>query len=91
MLAIGAMHAIAERGLAIPEDIAVIGLDDIDLAAYLRPSLTTISQSSTEMARRGVDLLLSLLAGEPQAQSARVIIEPRLIVRRSTAPLTSQS
>jgi len=86
MLAIGAMHAIVDSGLSIPDDFAVVGLDNIDLAAYLTPPLTTISQSSTEMARRGADLLLSLLAGEPSEQVERVIIEPLLIVRGSTAP-----
>jgi LacI family transcriptional regulator len=87
LLAIGAMHALAEVGLCIPDDISVMGLDDIDLAAYFTPPLTTISQSITSMATLGVELLLDELAGRARA-SNRIVIEPTLVVRASTASPT---
>lgn len=89
MLAVGAMRAIVESGRRIPADISVLGLDDIDLAAYVSPTMTTISQSSAEMAERGVELLLALLAGQEPEEIERVVLKPRLIVRASTAAVAS--
>lgn len=83
LLALGAMRALSEAGLRIPADVSMMGLDDIDIAAYLTPPLTTISQSAEHMATLGVEVLLDLLAGrEPPA--VRTVIEPRLVVRGST-------
>jgi LacI family transcriptional regulator len=99
LLAIGAMRALADAGLRVPEALSVVGLDDIDVAAYLTPALTTISQSSAEMARQGVKLLMRLLTGggpaqpelEPELEpdSERIVVKPELIVRGSTAPAPS--
>ena len=86
LLAIGAMRALREAGRRIPEDASVLGIDDIELAAYLAPPLTTVSQSITEMATLGVEILFDLLAGK-EPDPPRVVIEPRLVVRESTAPL----
>jgi DNA-binding LacI/PurR family transcriptional regulator len=83
LLAIGAMRALREAGRAIPGDVSVMGLDDIELGAYLAPPLTTVSQSSAEMGTLGVELLLDLLAGEELA-TPRIVVEPRLVVREST-------
>lgn len=85
LLAIGATHALAEHGRRVPDDISVMGLDDIDLAAYFTPPLTTISQSITSMATLGVELLLDELAGR-ERESKRIVIEPTLVARASTAP-----
>ncbi len=86
-LAIGAMRALADAGLRIPQDVSVVGLDDIEVAAYLLPPLTTIRQPSAEMARQGVSLLMELLAGAPNAAAGarRVVIQPSLVVRATTA------
>jgi LacI family transcriptional regulator len=84
-LAIGAMHAIREAGLQVPNDLSVIGVDDIDVAAYQNPPLTTIRQSITELAELGLKLLLDILDGEELAQE-HVVMEPVLVERRSTAP-----
>jgi DNA-binding LacI/PurR family transcriptional regulator len=83
-LAIGAMRALREAGRRIPNDISVIGLDDIDLAKYLSPPLTTISQSIAEMAALGVQMLINLVEGRVPAEH-RIVIEPRLVARESTA------
>lgn len=86
LLAMGAMRAFEDAGRRIPADLSIISIDNIDLAAYVSPPLTTISQSLVQMATMGVQLLFDLLAGnEPDVQ--RIVIEPQLIVRRSTATL----
>ena len=86
LLAMGAMRAFQDANLRIPADLSVVSIDDIDLAAYVSPPLTTVSQSLAQMATVGVQLLFDLLAGkEPMVE--RIVIEPQLIVRRSTARL----
>jgi len=85
MLAIGAMHTLRVAGCAIPADVSVMGIDDIELAAYLWPPLTTISQSIGQMAVLGVDMLLAQMAGT-LPEPPRVQITPELVVRESTAP-----
>jgi DNA-binding LacI/PurR family transcriptional regulator len=84
-MAIGAMRAIVEAGGRVPDDISVIGLDDIEVAAFQNPPLTTVRQSFAQLATLGVQLLLDILAGKELAQP-QLLIEPELVVRRSTAP-----
>lgn len=83
-MAIGAMRAIYEVGLRVPDDISVIGLDDIELAAYQSPPLTTVRQSFTDLATRALQLLLAVLSGQEPVQP-QVVLEPSLIVRQTTA------
>ncbi len=83
-LAIGALRALREAGRSIPADVSIVSIDDIDLAEFLYPPLTTVSQSIGEMAALGVRLLLDLLAGNTPQQT-QIVIPPRLIVRESTA------
>lgn len=85
LLAVGAMHALRIAGRAIPADMSVMGIDDIELAAYLWPPLTTISQSISRMAVLGVEMLLAQMAGT-LPEPLRVQITPELVVRESTAP-----
>jgi DNA-binding LacI/PurR family transcriptional regulator len=84
-MAIGAMRALYEAGLRVPQDVSIVGLDDIEVAAYLAPPLTTIAQPFARMATLGVQLLLSLLAGD-ELTEPQIVLEPTLIVRQSTAP-----
>jgi DNA-binding LacI/PurR family transcriptional regulator len=86
LMAIGAMRAVAEAGLDVPDDISIVGVDDIQVAAFQTPPLTTIHQPFTQMAILGVQLLLDILAGKEVVQP-QVVIEPTLIVRRSTTQL----
>ncbi len=83
LMAIGAMRAIGEAGLSIPDDIALVGFDDILLASYVIPPLTTVAQPTYEMGRIAGDLLLRRL-GEPDRPPARLILPVRLVVRQST-------
>jgi DNA-binding LacI/PurR family transcriptional regulator len=85
-LAIGAMHALDEAGRRVPEDVSLISVDDIDLAAYLKPPLTTVRMPVASMAERCVQLVLDALNGAPIAEE-RIVIEPSLVLRRSTARL----
>lgn len=84
-LAIGAAHAIREANLRIPEDISIIGVDDLDVSRYLYPPLTTVQQPVAKMAQVGIDLLLRLIMGETPEQ-IHVSLSPTLVVRRSTGP-----
>lgn len=83
-MAIGAIQAIIKKGLRVPEDISVIGLDDIEVAAFQSPALTTIRQSFPEMASQCVHLLMEILDGK-ECLYPQMVIEPELIVRQSTA------
>jgi DNA-binding LacI/PurR family transcriptional regulator len=85
-LAIGAMHAAYKAGLRIPQDLSIIGLDDIEVAAFQYPPLTTVRQSFSEMARRAVNLLLLMLDNE-MLQPKQHVLEPELIARASAAAL----
>jgi len=84
LLAVGALKAIREAGLRVPEDVALVGYDDIEFAAFLEVPLTTISQRSYEIGSCGVELLLDILAnpGE-QRQRRHTVLQPRLVVRKS--------
>ena len=83
-LAIGAMRAVVEAGLRVPEDVSVVGVDDIELAPYLTPPLTTVRQSLTDVATLATKILLDLLQGDEPA-TAQVVFQPELVVRHSTA------
>ncbi len=85
-MAIGAIQACYEAGLCIPNDISVVGLDDIEVAAYQTPPLTTIRQPFVEFGTLAVRLLLEVIeTGRPS--QPQIVIEPALIERQSTAPV----
>ncbi len=87
--AIGAIRALEEDGFRVPEDVSVIGFDDIYGAAYHNPALTTIRQPLFEMGRLAAKTVLEELAGERNGHSAKVLsVEPTLIVRHSTARIS---
>jgi LacI family transcriptional regulator len=86
MAAMGAVRALHDAGLRVPEDVSVVGFDDIPSAAFQTPSLTTIRQPLHEMGRRAAELLLERICSEA-AGPARVAIKPQLIVRESTGPV----
>jgi LacI family transcriptional regulator len=82
--AIGAMRAFLDAGLRIPEDVSVVGFDDIQSAAFQNPSLTTVRQPLREMGAIAARTLLGRLAGE--RSTTPVMVEPELVVRGSTGP-----
>lgn len=84
LLAIATMQVLAERGLRIPEDVAVIGMDDTELAGVTTPPLTSVSLGASERGRAAARLLLERLA-DPTRPAQRITVQPRLTVRRSSA------
>lgn len=85
-VAIGALAAIAEAGLSVPEDISVVGFDDIPEAAYFRPALTTVHTPAKEIAHESCNLLLQLMKGETP-ESCSIFLPTQLILRQSTREL----
>ncbi|MGH9802190.1 MAG: LacI family DNA-binding transcriptional regulator, partial [Blastocatellia bacterium] len=85
--AIGAIRALGEAGLKVPEDVSVIGFDDIHAAAFHNPALTTIRQPLYQMGKLAAEHLLKRIAnGSAEPFPEMVTVEPELIVRQSTAP-----
>lgn len=82
--AIGAMLTLREAGLRVPEDVSVVGFDDIHDAAYQSPGLTTVRQPVHQMGSMAARLLLERLGGSSDAPET-VKVEPELVVRQSTA------
>ena len=82
--AIGALRALRDSGLRIPEDVSVVGFDDINSAAFQIPSLTTIRQPLDRMGEIACDILLERIQGG--ANPVEVTVDPELVVRESTAP-----
>jgi len=84
--ALGAIRALREAGRRVPEDVSVIGFDDIQSAAYQNPGLTTIRQPLREMGMTAAETLVRRISAAKNAEYPRTIIaEPELIVRGSTA------
>ena len=86
LMAIGAIQAIKGRGLSVPGDVSVIGLDNIPLCDVVSPPLTTIAQPFDEMAKEGISLLLKLIEGK-KIRKTTIVLQPELVIRNSTAPL----
>jgi LacI family transcriptional regulator len=84
--AIGAIRAIVDAGLRCPEDISVVGFDDIANANYHIPRLTTIRQPLTRMGEMAAQLLLKRIRNPEEAYPDTIMFEPELMVRESTAP-----
>lgn len=83
--ALGALRALHERGLRVPEDVSVVGYDDLQQTGYYEPPLTTIQQDYSVLGRMCLHYLLAMI--ENPLETRRVVsIHPRLIVRKSTAP-----
>jgi DNA-binding LacI/PurR family transcriptional regulator len=81
--AIGAIRAIQEEGLRVPQDISVVGFDDIPWAAYHTPSLTTVRQPLVEMGQMAAETLIQMIEHDGE-HSSEIAIEPTLVVREST-------
>lgn len=83
--AIGAIRAFHEAGLRVPEDVSVIGFDDIDSAAFYHPSLTTIRQPLAKMGKLAAETLLQRITKGQRATDPKFLtVEPELIIREST-------
>lgn len=85
MTAIGALHAASRLGLKIPEDVSLIGFDDISIAKFMLPPLTTVRMSGREIATSAVRTLIASLKNDPLARAAYELVTTRLVVRQSTS------
>ncbi len=83
LMAFGAMEAAQERGLVVGRDVAVIGFDDVPLAAHFHPTLTTIRQPIYDIGKMLSQTLIKIIKGEELAQR-QIILQPELVVRESS-------
>ena len=84
LAAMGALEALAAAGLRVPEDVSLVGYDDIITSHSARVALTTVAQPSVEIGRRAVGLLMERV-GQGRTRAHHVVLPPRLVVRGSTA------
>ncbi len=84
-MALGVLHGLSVRGIRVPEDVSIVGFDDIPEARHFRPGLTTVRQDFEALGRCTVNALVAAI--ESTAQPLRTVIDPELIVRASTAKL----
>lgn len=85
-VAIGAMRAIDEAGLSVPEDMSIVGMDGIEVTAFLQTPLTTVAAHARETAEAAAQMLLSKVERHNVTLVQHVEFNPELIVRASTAP-----
>ena len=85
-IALGLLRALSEHGRRVPEEISIVGFDDVPQAAYYTPPLTTVRPDFDAVARAGVELLLTQIESDMPDLSARRTIAPALVKRASVAP-----
>ena len=90
LLAIGVMNRLARRGLRVPDDVSVVGFDDIFAADLCTPRLTTLGGAHVDVGRAAVELLLTAETRAPDDQP-RVILPTELVLRDSTGPAPAAS
>jgi LacI family transcriptional regulator len=88
LTAIGALRGLRRAGMRVPEDVSVVGFDDIEMAAWTDPPLTTIRQPTDALGQWAVDRLAGVLAGDSVTGVERAVLVPELVVRGSTAAAT---
>ena len=85
--AIGAVRALREAGLRVPQDVSVVGFDDVQSAAFQNPALTTVRQPLKTMGTLAAETILAQIASPPEHPASRqLMVDPELIVRDSTCP-----
>jgi len=85
MTAVGVINGLLKKGIDVPKDISVVGFDDMDIASFYHPALTTVHQPTYQIGRESAKMLSALIEGNKNIKAQ--LIEPQLIVRESTAPL----
>lgn len=90
MMAFGAIQALKELGYRVPEDVSVIGFDDVSLARFSSPPLTTIRQDTYQKGRIAAERLVSFIRGKNDSAPAQIMLDTSLVIRNSTAPVKRQ-
>ena len=85
--AIGLLRAAREAGLSVPQDLSVVGFDDIPFASYSYPSLTTVAQPKFEMGKQAMQMALVLMSASNSSEVSDIVVKGQLIVRGSSGPL----
>lgn len=86
LMAVGALKFFVKTGKTVPQDISLMGMDDIGLARLISPALTTVSQPFEEICEKAVELLLS--QKQDNGSSARkIVVDPGVVIRESTAAI----
>jgi len=88
-MAMGAISAIRQAGLSCPEHVSVVGFDDLPLARFFQPALTTIAQPKGQIGLQAVALLVEILRGN-QSPVSQVTLAHELVVRDSSGPVSSE-
>jgi DNA-binding LacI/PurR family transcriptional regulator len=85
-IALGVLRALHEAGRRVPEDVSVVGFDDMPDSGYFLPPLTTVRQDFAELGRRSLGLLLEHMTDDGGRPPAQILVQPQLVVRSSSAP-----
>ena len=89
MMAVGCLYALRDAGVRVPDDVALAGFDDIPIARYVSPALTTAAVPIAEIGRRALECCVDLIAG--RSTDRRHIFQPTLAIRQSTARTSTAS
>ena len=84
MMAVGALFALKECGVKVPHDVAVVGFDDVPLARFASPALSTLRVGVFELGRQGLELLANALADPDGGRAEGIVISPELVIRESS-------
>jgi LacI family transcriptional regulator len=84
-MAVGAINAVFAKGLNVPNDISIIGFDDIASARYTNPSLTTVKKHIEKISKLGAEKILEVVEGNEHS-GEKIFVETELIVRKSALP-----
>jgi len=83
--ALGALHAIREQQMAVPEDISLVGFNNLDFSKYIEPPLTTVSQPAEAMGKTAAELMVACIeGGNDLSRRENIIFSPKIVVREST-------
>lgn len=88
LITLGALQAISEEGLQIPQDISLVAFDDVDFAPYLICSLTTVAQPKEHMGEMAVKILIEYMKNPSKKSIQRIILKPKLIIRNSVLDIS---
>jgi DNA-binding LacI/PurR family transcriptional regulator len=89
-MAMGAIHALHDAGRKVPQDVSIVGFDDIEQAEHTIPPLTTVRQDFNELNRQATRYLIDLIERPDKVSLHRHVLDPKLIIRQSAAPPKGQ-
>jgi len=85
-MALGVLRALAEAGVRVPEEMSVVGFDDVPESAFFSPPLTTVRQDFGAVGRHSLDVLMRQISERDTTRHERIVVPPALVPRASTAP-----